>query len=215
MGHQSQASIFPQPLKLTNAAVPIQTSFAGGAASSYDILNPTTSDELYQQLVPSGGQPLWKINEKPAGGVAEVPFQMLRRTATATEFDLGKSADTLVDIFSLAGDLRLRSNGAGNVVWLCGGTGNCLTFVDGNGVFRSNQMGQRIANQWTTTLTLSAGAATFTFGTAFGNIPVCTLGPSVTGNTYKVVPSTTNAVVTSSLGTDTSAVGIICVGNPN
>ncbi len=61
------------------------------------------------------------------------------------------------------------------------------------------------------TLTFSGGTVTFTFGTPYSTAPVCTLGPSVTGNTYKVVPEKSKAVITSSSGSDTSTIGIICM----
>ncbi len=61
------------------------------------------------------------------------------------------------------------------------------------------------------TLKLSAGTATFTFGTPYSSAPVCSIGPSTVGNTYKVVVTTSSAAVISSSGTDTSTIGVICL----
>jgi hypothetical protein len=77
------------------------------------------------------------------------------------------------------------------------------------------RLNQSLAGQYAASLTLSSGTATFTYPTGYTSTPVCALGPGVTGNTYKCVPGTSSAVVTSSSGSDTSTIGIVIVGNPN
>jgi len=134
---QSVTSVLRQPWKFTNAGTPMQISKAGGNSNAYDILNSTTNDEIYQQ-VPSTGQP-WQLELKSAGGATENVFQFLRAAANS-EYKIGKAADTTVFIEPGVGtsDLKLRSLGNGQVVWLCGGNSVCNTWVDTNGQIHNN-----------------------------------------------------------------------------
>lgn len=62
------------------------------------------------------------------------------------------------------------------------------------------------------TKTLSGGAGTVTFATAFASAPVCTANDQTAANAVKVTTTTTTVVFA---GTTTDVVGYICVGNPN
>lgn len=60
-------------------------------------------------------------------------------------------------------------------------------------------------------ITLTAGTGSHTFpASLFLSTPVCALGPTVTGNTYKVSISLSSVTVTSSSSGDTSTVNGIC-----
>lgn len=88
--------------------------------------------------------------------------------------------------------------------------------LDLNGAAAHKKMNQMSASQFATRAALVAGSLTFSFPVAYSSIPVCTAtGEGSTVNVLKIVPSTTNANVTSSAGGDTQTVDIICVGNPN
>ena len=65
------------------------------------------------------------------------------------------------------------------------------------------------------TCTLVSGTCSHTFATPYPAAPSCSLGPSATGNSYKIVPSATAITITSSSGTDTSSVGWICMAANN
>lgn len=61
------------------------------------------------------------------------------------------------------------------------------------------------------TCTLASGACSHTFVKPYSAAPSCSLGPSTTGNTYKIIPSATALTVTSSSGTDASSISWICM----
>ena len=93
------------------------------------------------------------------------------------------------------------------------GTGSGSFAFQVNGTFDCGGIGLQPPSAGV--VTLASGTATHTFTIAYGSAPVCTLGPSITGNTYKVSSTTTTVSVTSSSGSDTSSVNWTCVAAYN
>jgi hypothetical protein len=63
--------------------------------------------------------------------------------------------------------------------------------------------------------TLVSGACSHSFLKPYPAPPSCSLGPSATGNTYKIIPSATAIAITSSSGTDASSIGWVCMAPNN
>jgi hypothetical protein len=60
------------------------------------------------------------------------------------------------------------------------------------------------------TITLAGGTGRHSFAKSYGAVPVCTLGPTASGNTYKVAATPAMVTITSSSTQDVSSVDWIC-----
>ncbi len=65
------------------------------------------------------------------------------------------------------------------------------------------------------TCTLASGTCSHAFVKPYAAAPSCSLGPSATGNTYKIAPSATAITITSSSATDVSTIGWTCMAPNN
>jgi hypothetical protein len=73
-------------------------------------------------------------------------------------------------------------------------------------------LNQAAAGQWAGTVTLSSGAGTFTFPTAYTSAPVCVATDTTAAAAVKASATTTTLTLA---GTGTDAIAFVCVGNPN
>lgn len=109
--------------------------------------------------------------------------------------------------------------GLANVV--CGAS-TCATITDiripaqfTNGGVVSNHLLTPLANSDAAfTVTLVANTATKTFTVPYQVAPVCVATDQTTAQLVKVVPSTTNVIVSDTVGA-TDVIAVACVGNPN
>jgi len=133
---QASTSIWPGQIQLTNAGTPLQSS--ANSAANYDIVNPATSDEFYQNISSAGSQPHFQWKRKPNGATAEVWFDE-QRGSNFDIFTFGSPSSTngLTIQGPSASGVTLRSQGSGTTAIICA-NGNCHVFANDQGQWVSN-----------------------------------------------------------------------------
>jgi hypothetical protein len=212
---QNAADSYTRGIGAVNAALAAPNAGAYGTAFTAQLFgtNPGTWQNAYVSSSGAAKVALIAGYVPGAGAVPSQPIYFYNR-------DLAGQGRLNYIYASAAGDLVLNAYAGGYVFLHNGGRGARFYFgllsaprdyswPDHNGTVQLN--GSPSAGIVAKQLTLASGIATFTFAAAYPAAPVCTLGPSVTGNTYKIVSGTASAVVRSSSASDESTIGVICM----